>query len=67
MFVSQERSLSFTYGRPEGSSRSFVKMYLCIVVNEGQTYEFILKPLNFADDVVCGSDGRNWAVFETGW
>ena len=31
---------------------------------QGKPYKFILELLNFADDVVRGSDGQKRAIFE---
>ena len=59
--AAQERSLSFTYGRPVESCSSLKQMYF------GKRRESrinVLEPLNFADDIVRSSNSRKRAVFK---
>ena len=58
----QERSLSFTYGRPVESCSSLELMYFG--KRRASPYKFVLEPLNFADDIVRSSNSRKRAVFK---
>ena len=60
--VALERSLSFTYGRPDESWSSLVQMYFG--KRKGKPDKLVLEPLNFADDMVRGGNCRKGAVFE---
>ena len=54
-------SLFFTYGRPVESWSSFEQMFL---VNEGKPNKLVLESLNFADDIVRGSNCRKRTIFK---
>ena len=56
VLVAQERSLSFTYGKPDESRSSFTLMYF-----GKRSDKFVLEPLNFADDCVRCCYGRKLA------
>ena len=60
--VAQERSLSFTYGRPVESWSSLVHMYCG--KRRASRINFVLEPLNFADYIVRGSNCRKRGVFK---
>ena len=53
--VEDERSLSFTYGRPVESWSSLGQMYFG---------KLVLEPLNFAGDIVRGGNCRKRAVLK---
>ena len=49
----------------EGQRRHEAAWSKCILVKEGKPNKLVLEPLNFADDMVRGDDGRKRAVFKT--
>ena len=55
--VAQERSLSFTYGRPDESCGSFTQMYFG-KRRVSHSDKFVSEPLNFTDDCVRYCPGQ---------
>ena len=62
--VAQERSLSFTFGRPVESCSSLEQMYFG--KRKASRINLFWKQLNFADDMVRSSNSRKRAVFKNG-
>ena len=48
----------------EGQWSHGAAWYRCILVNVGRPNKLVLEPLNFADDIVRGSNCRKRAVFK---
>ena len=59
--VAQERSLPFTYGRPDESCSSLPNVSS---LTQGKPDKLVLEPSNFADDRVRYCYDRKEAIFE---
>ena len=60
--IAQDRSLSFTYERPAESWSNSVQMYFG--KQRASRINFVLEPLNFADDNVRGDNCRKRVVLK---
>ena len=62
VLIAEDRSLSFTFGRPDESCSSFTLIYFGR--RRASRIKFFLEPLNFADHRLRCCYGQRGAIFE---